>query len=217
MGDEKAALRRRIRVRLRTIPSREADEAGRVVATRLEGSDAWRAARTVALFASLPGEISTAPLIDRAWREGRRVLLPRVDDGGGLVFAEHAPAGELITGRFGVREPASSAPPIALVEADLVVVPGLAFDRGGGRLGRGAGYYDRVLAAARPGVEPGSDPRTDRAPDSPWTIGVGFGFQLVASVPMGPLDVRLDAVVTDAEEVGVESIRAGRADEDGIG
>lgn len=197
VGGEKAALRRRMRARLAVLPPTSvADRAGRAVAERVMGSARWRGARTVAVFASLPGEIPTRPLIQAAWTSGRRVLLPRVIAEGALSFHEHVQEAPLESGTFGVAEPSATATEASLAEADLVFVPGLAFDRRGGRLGRGAGYYDRALAEALAGNTP------SRRAGETATIGLAFELQIVDAVPMAPHDVPLDAVITESASFG---------------
>jgi 5-formyltetrahydrofolate cyclo-ligase len=177
-------------------PTAVADRAGRAVAERVTGGVRWRDARTVAVFASLPGEIPTGPLIQAAWTSGRRVLLPRVIAEGALSFHEHVKDAPLESGTFGVAEPSATAAEASLTEADLVFVPGLAFDGRGGRLGRGAGYYDRAIAEALAGNTP-----RRRAGESA-TIGLAFALQIVDAVPMEPHDVPLDAVVTESASFG---------------
>jgi 5-formyltetrahydrofolate cyclo-ligase len=89
---------------------------------------------------------------------------------------------DLVPGRYGVLEPAPEREPIALSELQLVMVPGVAFDAEGRRLGRGGGYYDRTFPVGAAG---------------PVLVGLAFAFQLVEAVPAGPLDRRVDAVVTE--------------------
>lgn len=134
-------------------------------------------------------EIDTAPLIARVRAAGKGLLLPRMAEGRRLEFAVVDSLDGLEVGRYGILEP-SRACEVSLPSAtDLICVPGLAFDRSGGRLGRGGGYYDRSLPASRDD------------PGRPRLVGVGFSFQLVARVPMTERDLWLDDVVTDRETV----------------
>jgi len=183
-----------MRAWLRGVSLRDAREAGEAVARRLGAVAAWQRAATVALYASLPGEVATTTLIAMGWAEGRRLLLPRVVGGGDLVFVEHLPDVPLVGGAFGVPEPPEHARIVDLDEAELILVPGLAFDRRGGRLGRGAGYYDRALA----GIGLQAAPRATAGRDGsvPRTMGVAFDLQLVDGVPMDEQDVRMEAVVS---------------------
>jgi len=108
--------------------------------------------------------------------------MPRVD-GEALMIHWVADREELVIGRFGILEPRADAPP-AGISFDLILVPGIAFDRNGGRLGRGRGYYDRFLACA-----------------SGFVSGVCFDDQLVSEVPCEPHDARMDAIITPSEIV----------------
>jgi 5-formyltetrahydrofolate cyclo-ligase len=151
-----------------------------------------RAARTVALFSSFGSEIDTAPMIARAHDEGRRVLLPYLD-GGVMEAAAHGPGDELVASSYGPSEPARRDP-VDPTEVDVVVAPGLAFDRRGRRLGYGRGYYDRWLRRVRPEA-----PR----------IGICFAFQLEDRVPAAGSDERMDLVVTDREVIRVRGKERG--------
>jgi 5-formyltetrahydrofolate cyclo-ligase len=122
------------------------------------------------------------PFYERALGSGRVLLWPRLGAGDRLEFAACARWEELRPGRYGVPSPPTEAAPEALGAGDLVLVPGLAFDGAGRRLGRGGGHYDRALAAAEEGTV---------------AIGVGYEFQRVDAVPVEPHDVALDAVVTE--------------------
>jgi len=183
----KGSLRDRMIRRLAKVSVSEAEAAGQSVAARLSRRRSWPDLEVIALFASLPGEVETGPVIEICWRAGKRVLLPRVLETGGLEFATCAPGEPLVLGSFGVREPCEDAIVTPISEADQVLVPGVAFDRRGGRLGRGRGYYDRALA--------GLQGRTSR----PLLTGVGFAFQVVEDVPVTPLDVHLDEILTEAD------------------
>lgn len=188
---EKARLRRVMRERLGTVTPSDAAAAGRAIAGRIAGRPPWDRAERIGLFVSQPDEIDTAPLIERARRARKRILLPRIVAGPtpGLEFAEVLDWSGLERGRFGIDEPPRGWPATSLVDVDLLVVPGLAFDRTGGRLGRGGGYYDRALA------EQTAAAHTIR-------VGIGFHFQLVDRVPMTAHDRHLDAIVTDQIEIG---------------
>ena len=133
--------------------------------------------QTLAVFSALPGEVELTGLAarypERCW------VYPRVV-GNDLVFhMVKNPAMDLVVGTFGIREPSPALPEIALTEIDAFFCPGLAFDRQGGRLGRGRGFYDRALAGASP---------------SAMKIGVCFPCQRVESTHAEAHDVRMDAV-----------------------
>jgi 5-formyltetrahydrofolate cyclo-ligase len=139
--------------------------------------------RQVALYAALPGEVPTRPLFDALIRVGVRCCFPRVTAVGGLEFAPVARWSELVAADFGVLAPDPGAPAVSLGDCDLVLVPGLAFDRRGVRLGRGKGCYDRAFP-------PGSAPGTP-------LCGVAYEVQLEESVPATSHDRAMDAIVTE--------------------
>ena len=139
------------------------------------------AGAVVGLYAGKGSELATDEIDRRARALGLRVAYPRVvDNAKRLVFAE-ATIGELVAGRFGLREPAASAREVELTEVAAFVVPGIAFDRSGGRIGWGHGHYDATLTAAPVAVR----------------IGVAFECQVLDHVPRDPHDALLHHVVTE--------------------
>jgi 5-formyltetrahydrofolate cyclo-ligase len=138
-------------------------------------------ARCVALFASLSDEPSTRPLFEELRCLGLRCLLPRTTAARQLEFCEVSSWEDLRVGRYGVSEPAADSVLVSLAEADVVVVPGVAFDASGGRLGRGKGYYDRALAQV----------------EGSFVVGLALEGRVVEEVPRGDLDQVVDAVVTE--------------------
>ena len=192
---EKQRLRRSMRPLLERVTPSQAQAAGASIAERLVQSDFWRVASRVVVFASQPDEVDMSTVQRRSLDEAKPVLLPRMAATGSLEFAALGRPGALREGRFGILEPPLASPALGLSPDDLVLVPGLAFDRNGGRLGRGRGYYDRALEIDR------------EAEFRPLLIGVGFSFQLVERVPMGVLDVRLDGLVCELELYESDGLR----------
>lgn len=160
------------------VPGR-AEAAARACAAALRAEPAVLHAPRVALYAALPDELPSRPSFDALSGCGPQRLLPR-SEGRELVFAAVERWEALAPGRYGVPEPAG--PGVALAPGDVVLVPGRAFDRSGARLGRGGGYYDRLLERG-PGLV---------------AIGMGYGFQIVDRVPCDSRDQRLDAIVSEA-------------------
>lgn len=152
----------------------------------------WLAAnqerQTIAVFSALPGEVDLTTLIEA--HPGRRWVWPRVD-GDDLHFHHvENPGEQLRPGAFGVREPSPELPVIPMSGIDAFFCPGLAFDARGGRLGRGRGFYDRMLSRARPDA---------------LKIGVCFPWQIVADTFPEAHDVIMDEVLSvvsapDAEQ-----------------
>lgn len=179
----KSALRRSLRDRRTALdPTVRARASAEACAHVRRHRAPRREDRAWALFASLPDEVDASSLASLLESLGLTTLYPRVE-GGEIGFVPSSLAA-LVPGHFGVREPRGA--PIPLAEAAVVIVPGLGFDDTGGRLGYGRGYYDRALAEAR------------RAPRPPLFVGLGLELQRVPSIPMGPGDQRLDALVTEA-------------------
>jgi 5-formyltetrahydrofolate cyclo-ligase len=141
---------------------------------------AFAGAGRIALYAALSDELPTRPLFDLAHGGGLAVSFPRVE-GEALVFAEVARWEDLVRGRYGVRQPHPQAPRCG--PGRLIVVPGLAFDGHGRRLGRGGGYYDRALAAAEA--------------RGALRVGLAYEAQIVEAVPVEPHDQPVDVVVTE--------------------
>lgn len=179
----KRVLRERIAERVRQHPPDEA--AAVAAASRVAGTPEFRDARSVALYAALPDELSTLPLYRASRAAGKRVALPRMRPGRRLEFAWVSSFDALRPGRYGVAEPPETEAAVRLSELDLVVVPGVAFDRSGGRLGRGAGYYDRALAC--------------RSGSRPFVVGFAQASRIVDEVPTEAFDQRVDAIATDRE------------------
>jgi 5-formyltetrahydrofolate cyclo-ligase len=141
-------------------------------------------ARTVMAFWSFGSEVDTARLIDRLLVEGRTVALPRIE-GADVVPVAYRRGDPLAATTFGAMEPAAGRV-LGPDEPDLVVVPGVAFDRDGNRVGYGAGFYDRLLPRLRAGVP---------------AVGIAFAPQVVDRVPSGGTDRRVHAIVTEDEVI----------------
>lgn len=134
----------------------------------------WQEADTVLLYHSIKGEVNTDGLLAQT---GKRIVLPVVE-GGNLVLREYH-ADRLVPGYKGIMEPSPDCPVVDPAQAGLALIPGVAFDRRYHRLGRGKGFYDRLLPML-------SCPR----------IGMGFSWQVVDTVPVESHDITLDGVVT---------------------
>lgn len=138
--------------------------------------------RTVMASWSFGSEVDTSGLIEALHAAGKRVVLPRVD-GREVAAVVYVPGDPTAATSFGAMEP-TSAEIVRPTEIDVVIAPGVAFDRNGGRVGYGGGFYDRFL-------------RTVRADTS--VIGLAFAVQLVEDVPRGEHDRLVDVVVTEEE------------------
>lgn len=189
LEEDKKLLRGRL-LDLRGRQSAEkARERGIAAQRALLEEPVWRNAREVVLYAALPGEVDTTLLLEDAWAAGRRVLLPRCrrESSGHMDFVPCTGFRELIPGSFRVPEPLPEISAVPWDEErlspDVMVVPGIGFDRRGRRLGYGGGYYDRALA----------HPALARV----LTVGLAFTWQLVEAVPAGSWDRPVRALCTE--------------------
>jgi 5-formyltetrahydrofolate cyclo-ligase len=181
----KAALRAEQRRGRDAVAARLGAAAAEAVARQIVTEFRLPPGGIVSGYWPLAGEFDPRPAMARLARLGHPLALPRVQ-GWGRPLAFHAwrPGDRLLAGPFQVMEPSPDAP---VVHPRILLVPLLAFDRMGRRLGYGAGYYDMALCDLR-----------GRSP-APFAIGVAFAGQEVAEVPTGPRDQMLDAVVTERQ------------------
>jgi 5-formyltetrahydrofolate cyclo-ligase len=188
--EQKAELRHHYRAALAAEPADRLREQSARVCEHLRAAPCWQSARTILLFAPLPSEVDVWPLVPEALAARKTVALPRRLDSGDEYGAAaiSSPATDCRPGAFGIQEPRPDLPAVPLNRLDLVLVPGLAFDRGGRRLGRGKGFYDRLLARV-----------------SGIRCGVAFEFQVAGEIPAEPHDVSLDCIVTPAQWVVVRT------------
>ncbi len=162
------------------VDAASAERSGREACRALAAEGRLAGAPRYALHASTPDELPTEALAAWAVREGRTLLWPRVE-GRDMAFVPCRPEA-LVPARFGIRTPPAGLPAVPLEPGDVVLVPGLAFDRRGGRLGRGGGHYDRAL---------------DAAPEGVIFVGLGYAFQCVDEVPMEARDRRMHALLSE--------------------
>jgi 5-formyltetrahydrofolate cyclo-ligase len=172
----------------RDLPLAERHAAHGAVCAALSAEPSLRRAGRIGAYLAQGGELDLEAYLLASLQRGREVYLPRLmASGGRMCFARYQPGMSLVRNRFGIPEPGRDAPVVAARFLDVVLLPLVAFDAAGTRLGSGAGYYDRCFAfrAAR------------RAWMSPLLVGVGFARQEVPVLPRQPWDVPLDAVVTE--------------------
>jgi 5-formyltetrahydrofolate cyclo-ligase len=181
LKNAKTGLRQQIRVRLGGMTPTGRAAGSQEMCSRLRRQGILKSAGAILFFAPMPAEPDIWPLFEEALLAGKIAALPRFSPQSQSYVAcvVQDARTELQSGKLGIREPGVSCPEIALNRLDLVLVPGVAFDARGGRLGRGKGYYDRLLSAVR-GTK----------------CGVAFDEQIVDAVPVGPKDVCLNCILT---------------------
>lgn len=185
VAQDKRALRVELRGRLARIEADRLAMASRAACERVAATDEFRRASAVMIFLPLRYEIDARVLALRAWQEGKTVTVPLVGHAQKHMIPVTVRSLEepMDADQYGVQTPCNCQPfPVELL--DLVVVPGLGFDRGGRRIGRGGGFYDRFLAQS-----------SLRA----TTCGLAITEQMVARIPAEPHDVPLDMLATDTD------------------
>jgi 5-formyltetrahydrofolate cyclo-ligase len=194
---EKSALRRRMAAIRDAIPADERNVKSEAIARQLADWEWFRQARTILAFLSTRSEVLTAPIVAVALAAGKAVGAPRT-----LLAERHldfrlvrGEQDELALGPFGILEPTADLPPIDPAAADMVLVPGLAFDARGYRLGYGGGFYDRLLAG----------PAANAA-----AVGLAFEEQVVERVSHTKRDLPVDWVVTERRIIDCAAGRRGR-------
>lgn len=159
----------------------------RAIQARVLQLHCYLACRTVALYSAIQHEVRTDNLLAHALQSGRKVFYPRVGEDDSAGFFRVLAADELRAGRYGILEPTGTT---RLAEAEFealtIFVPGVAFDVLGNRLGRGQGWYDRLL---------------QRAGERAAIVGLAYEFQIVDAVPAGPGDQKVDYVITEKRVV----------------
>ena len=183
-GERKALLRRNERRRYGPEePDRELAGKSLQVQARFLAAFPPASGRKIALYAAVRGEVGTDLIRERCLAAAAFLYYPRMSEDGDLTFFRHEENDGWERGRFGIREPRVSPGREGIRKGlDLVVVPGLAFDAAGRRLGQGHGYYDRFLFGLG---------------GTAVTVGLAFSWQLVPEVPVDAWDVPVDVVVTE--------------------
>ncbi|ADL07133.1 5-formyltetrahydrofolate cyclo-ligase [Thermosediminibacter oceani] len=156
------------------------DKSEKIIST-LFALEELKKSEVVMFYVNARNEVETRKAIEQALSMGKRVVVPKTIKGKGLLAVEIKSLGELVPGTFGILEPEKDEGLDPKV-IDLVVVPGVAFDRRGYRLGYGGGYYDGFLPKLRPEAK---------------KIAIAFELQLADYIPVEKHDVRMDAIVTE--------------------
>lgn len=176
-------LRATMLARRQAIASADRAAWDQAVQTHAALSPYFQRATTLLLYMPFRGEVATGALADTARAAGKRVVMPKVVRQGHELTLHliSGHKGDLAPGAYGIVEPQPHTPQVARHEIDLVVVPGVAFDRRGGRMGYGGGYYDRLLG------------------DLPHAVKLGYAYelQILPQLPLERHDVRMDALVTE--------------------
>lgn len=172
---EKKELRANIKALKKQHSKEQLLEQSEVILSKLENDDDFKKAHIVMIYSALPDEVQTQAFLEK-WRYRKKIILPTVV-GDDIIPVELAEDTTFAVGDFNILEPQNEP---YTGGYDLIVVPGVAFDRNGNRIGRGRGYYDRFLCKHL----------------NVRRIGICFDFQLVDEVPTEPNDIKMDKVIS---------------------
>ena len=178
----KISLRKLIHAKRKAIPALHRRARSKKIFGKLLKDPSFRKAVHIAIYCGISPEVATRPFLS-ALLKNKKIYLPKTPLGKNLMtFCQIGSLSrDLMKGPYDIMEPKASCSERPAARMDLIIVPGVAFDRRGGRLGRGAGYYDRLLGKAKKVVK----------------IGLCFREQLVKKVPMKAHDVRMNRIITD--------------------
>jgi len=190
---DKAKLRRELQNCLLSITSQQRSEKSRKACQNLVSIPQFQSASMIMMFLSLPHEVDTSEAILNAWQLGKAVAVPKVSFQQRHMIAVQINSLEtgISTEASGLQNPVAGVP-VAFEEIDLVVTPGLGFDKKGNRLGRGGSYYDRFFA--------NTELKASRC-------GFGFAEQLVETIPVAEHDEPVDILVTEKEIIYIKKPR----------
>ena len=179
---EKSALRRLLFTRRNALSREERIARDEKLCARILSSLVFRKADLVLLYAPVKSEADILPMAKEALRAGKKIAFPRCTEPGNMRFLTVSSPEELSPGRYGIKEPPEGASPVLPTKNSLCLVPGLAFDLSGNRLGYGGGYYDRFLAGF-PGM----------------AAGVAYGDFILPELPRAPHDRAVSLLFSDRE------------------
>jgi 5-formyltetrahydrofolate cyclo-ligase len=177
----KAQLRSALRQRRNSLTPAEQSTAAQALTRTVNDLPGWTAAQRIALYLAADGEIDTRAVERIAREQGKQVFLPIIAGDGRLLFAHWATDELLARNRFNIPEPPAGAARCSVGDLDIVFLPLVAWDRRGGRLGMGGGFYDRTLSGR----------------EGPLLVGLAHDCQQIESVPRDAWDIDLDFIATD--------------------
>ena len=177
MYESKTALRVALMSQRNSLSTEKAESWSRSIQARLLETPLYQSANAIALYSSVQNEAATEKIRDHSLRSGKRVVYPRLVSNRSLEFVEIGSATELVRGKSGIAEPIGDKVLSRCGELDLLlIVPGVAFDPKGNRLGRGQAWYDRVIRQWGSRATP---------------VGLAYEFQVIDRIPMDPWDEKV--------------------------
>lgn len=176
MKDYKSKLRSEMKSKLNSMSKDEIVEKSNQIFESLSSLDIYKNSCKVAVYLSIESEVQTKAIIENLLLNGKRIFVPYID--GEMKFSEYKNGSDLVEGLYGIMEPKNKQEYKG--DFDAIMVPGLAFDRFGNRLGRGKGYYDRFLKKCRA-----------------KRIGLAYEAQIIPKIPIEEHDVKMDVVISE--------------------
>jgi 5-formyltetrahydrofolate cyclo-ligase len=192
VAEEKGRLRAEVRRRLKELNPASIQRSSAKAILRLQAADAWRRAKSVLAYSATAHELDLWVALKEARSTKKIIALPRYDARTQSYCAALLPEdpGQLTPAGFGILEPPADMPCVPLNQLDFVLVPGLAFDIRGSRLGRGKGFYDRLLAEVKNGIK----------------CGVALDEQIVERLPAEDHDVVMNFILTPTRWLAVPPV-----------
>ena len=187
--NDKKALRKEILTKRSILDAVEKEEKDRKILDRFYDSNYYREAKNIFIYISYDSEINTKGIIKKALMDNKKIYVPRTEFKTRLMDAvEITSLNNLIESEYGILEPSVEEPHIDPNEIDLIVVPGVAFDRNGGRMGYGAGFYDRYFKKI-------SKDNVKKV----IKLALAYDFQILEKIPMNEQDVPVNYIITETK------------------
>jgi len=188
--NEKKILRKEILTKRKNIDIVEKEKMDRKICDKFYESKYYRDAKNIFIYISYDSEINTKEIINKALIDNKKIYVPRTEFKTRLMDAvEIISLDNLIESEYGILEPSIEEPHIEPNELDLIVVPGVAFDRNGGRIGYGAGFYDRYFKKINK--------------DNIKKMALAYDFQILEKIPMNEQDVPVSYIITEKEFIHI--------------
>lgn len=190
--NEKKLLRKEILANRKNIEQKEKEKMDKFIEDKFYQSKYYKESQKIFIYISFDSEINTLSIINKAMKDGKKIYVPRTEYITKLMDAVEIKSLEDLVkeDRYGILEPSIEKPAIDPNELDLIVVPGVAFDRNGGRMGYGAGYYDRYFKK----INNDNIKRITK-------LALSYDFQVLEEVPMDENDVRIDFILTETQAI----------------
>lgn len=181
---KKDKLRKEIKEKRKSLTAAENERLSHAIIEKLVATARYKQAGTIFLYASMSGEVQLYSLMEKALADGKCVCLPNVIGEHTMEAVELTGLDDLVSGKYGIKTVKAGARVIAPEKIDLIIVPGLAFDKLGHRLGMGGGFYDTFMARTKA-----------------RKIALGFAFQYVDSVPIAENDEPVDEFISEKDRI----------------